>query len=622
MCRISIITPVYNGMPYLEDCLRSVTEQADDGVEHVIVDGGSDDGSVQLIREYARKYDHIRWISEKDRGQSDAMNKGIGLARGEVLGILNADDYYEEGTLHRVQELFSGEEKPALLVANCNIWDSEGSLKYVWKPKSLRFPDLVSDPDQFPHPPNPSAYFYHKSLHDLVGLYDVTDHYAMDLDFLLRALKVVKARYYDETWGNFRMLNSSKTVEEWRKGNAEKRRDKVIHRYLPRFGSKRTVLFLTRDASRTGAPLFLLNLLRWIRSHSDLKFEVLIEDTAGHKGELLGEFQKLASVTTLDRELAPRYTYRGKLQRYLYQRLLRGHCRGKDIGLIYSNTVVNSRSLKLLKPLGCPVLTHVHELNQTIRWGLGLEAFEEIRQVTKRFIAVSKAVKQNLVEEYGVHDTDIDLVYDFIPSSTMVKKYEVRRNIREELNIPPEAYIVGSLGSITSRKGADLFVQLAQRFEERNLGAPVYFVWAGGPKSGLLYGAIWDDLRKLGLDGKVRYIGGVDDPFPWYAGFDVFALLSREDPCPLVVLESASMEKPIICFENSGGTPEFLEGDCGIVVPYLDVDAMADAVSGLLQNKLKRVQMGKKAVEKVRKEYIIDVGAPKILSVIEELLLG
>jgi glycosyltransferase involved in cell wall biosynthesis len=97
---ISIITPVYNGEEFIESCIKVVIDQACPEVEHIIVDGGSTDQTVDIIKQYAKQYPHIRWISEKDRGQSDAINKGIAMAKGEILSILNVDDYYEPNVGH------------------------------------------------------------------------------------------------------------------------------------------------------------------------------------------------------------------------------------------------------------------------------------------------------------------------------------------------------------------------------------------------------------------------------------------------------------------------------------------------------------------------------------------
>lgn len=235
---ISVITPVYNGERFIESCIKVVIDQACPDVEHIIIDGGSTDQTVELVKRSAQKYSHIRWISEKDRGQSDAMNKGIAMAKGDILGILNVDDYYEPNVLNRVLEIFKTLPEPSLLVGNCNVWDDEGNLDFINKPVNLKLADLLLGFRANQFPVNPSAYFYHTSLHQKIGLYQVEEHYAMDVDFLLRAVQVATVKYVNETWGNFRMIEGTKTISDRKTGHASRRKQYLLKAYrknLPLF---------------------------------------------------------------------------------------------------------------------------------------------------------------------------------------------------------------------------------------------------------------------------------------------------------------------------------------------------------------------------------------------------
>jgi glycosyltransferase involved in cell wall biosynthesis len=211
---ISVITPVFNGEKFIEKCILNVISQNDPEVEHLIVDGGSTDRTVEIIKKISDKYPHLSWISEKDKGQSDAMNRGITLARGSIISFLNVDDYYEPGTLLRVEKLFVTLAEPSLLVGNCNIWDENNRLLAVNKPSHLKLQDLLIGTEIFMHPVNPSAYFYHKSLHERIGLYDITDNNSMDLDFILRAVQVANVKYVNELFGNYRYIPGTKTFED------------------------------------------------------------------------------------------------------------------------------------------------------------------------------------------------------------------------------------------------------------------------------------------------------------------------------------------------------------------------------------------------------------------------
>ncbi|MBF2064481.1 MAG: glycosyltransferase [Calothrix sp. C42_A2020_038] len=212
---ISVITPVYNGEKCIEACIKVVINQNCPDVEHIIVDGASTDKTVEIIQKYAAIYPHIRWISEQDQGQSDAMNKGITMAKGEIISFLNADDFYQPNVLNRALEIFPNLPVPSILVGNCNVWDSPTKLGVVHKPAKFTLDSLLQGLKASNFPPNPSSYFYHTCLHQQVGLYKVDEHYAMDLDFLLRAVQVANITYINETWGNWMRLEGTKTVDLW-----------------------------------------------------------------------------------------------------------------------------------------------------------------------------------------------------------------------------------------------------------------------------------------------------------------------------------------------------------------------------------------------------------------------
>jgi glycosyltransferase involved in cell wall biosynthesis len=228
---ISIVTPVYNGEQFIESCLQTVIAQECDEIEHLIIDGGSTDSTVSIIQKYASCYSHIRWISEPDRGQSDAMNKGIQLAKGNVLTFLNVDDYYEPGTLNQVNQRFKTLPEPSFIVGNCRIWNDYGEIIDINKPSKLRLFDLVLGLNINPYPCNPCAYFYHRSLHERVGDYAIDDHYSMDLDFILRVVQVAHVYYIDEIWGNYRRISGTKTFIDMESGDADRRVRQLLRKY-------------------------------------------------------------------------------------------------------------------------------------------------------------------------------------------------------------------------------------------------------------------------------------------------------------------------------------------------------------------------------------------------------
>lgn len=229
---LTIITPVYNDERFIGSCLQSVINQNCPDVEHLIMDGGSTDRTLKIIGRYAERNPHIRWISEKDHGQSDAMNKGISLARGHIIGFLNSDDYYEPAVLPRILRIFQRLPNPSFLVGNCNVLNDDGKITYLNKPSRLSLTNMLIGGEKNQFPFNPSSYFYHISLHEKIGLYDESNHYTMDLDFLLRAVKAAHIQYVDETWGNFRYIRGAKTFQSKENNQLEANKMLVMNAYL------------------------------------------------------------------------------------------------------------------------------------------------------------------------------------------------------------------------------------------------------------------------------------------------------------------------------------------------------------------------------------------------------
>lgn len=210
---LSILTAVRNGAAYIDACLRHVAEQ-DPRAEHVVVDGGSTDGTVEILRSFAEGHPRVRWISEPDGGQSEALNKAVRLASGSLLGWLNVDDYYEPGVLLRAARIARDLPEPAFVVADCNVWNERGTLEYVNRPRRLDVASLLLGWAHHPHPVNPSAYFFHRSLFDRIGPFDETEKFALDVDFVLRAVQAAHVVHVDETWGNYRFLPGTLTYQD------------------------------------------------------------------------------------------------------------------------------------------------------------------------------------------------------------------------------------------------------------------------------------------------------------------------------------------------------------------------------------------------------------------------
>jgi len=171
---ISIITPVYNGEKYIEQAIKSVLSQTYRYYEYIIIDGRSSDRTVDIIRSYENKLAY--WISEHDKGISDAFNKGVLKAKGDIIGILNCDDWYEIDALEKVSKIFMS-KKPDLICGGVRFW-------YADKEINVSYPDVnsIKKETSIHH----ASVFISKNAYKTFGLYSMDYKYAMDYELILR----------------------------------------------------------------------------------------------------------------------------------------------------------------------------------------------------------------------------------------------------------------------------------------------------------------------------------------------------------------------------------------------------------------------------------------------------
>jgi glycosyltransferase involved in cell wall biosynthesis len=344
------------------------------------------------------------------------------------------------------------------------------------------------------------------------------------------------------------------------------------------------VLFISHDASLSGATMVLLALLNRLKANTSMEISVLLND----EGPLTGKFKEVAEtylyhptprnydnriISFIDRKLiapAERKNYREKLLQTL---------RHKNFDLIYNNTIVNGEMLQFLKPLQCRVISHIHELQFVIDC-FGRENAELVVANTWHYIAVSQQVKENLTERYKVAPEKISVIPPFIDFDRVDKlKTEVEPlSLRQGLKIPPEAFVVGSAGSVEWRKGPDIFVQVATDVIRQNPN--VHFIWAGAEREKNIIYKLEYDAKKAGIEKHVKFLGPRSNPYPYFEMMDLFVLTSREDPYPLVCIESLYLNKPVICFEKSGGAPGLVQKyKAGKTTGYLNVAEMAAEIT-------------------------------------------
>ncbi|MDQ3005758.1 MAG: glycosyltransferase [Chloroflexota bacterium] len=203
---VSIITPSFNQAPYLEETIQSVLSQDHPRLEYMIVDGGSTDGTVEIIKKYEQKL--AWWVSEKDKGQTDAINKGFARASGEMLAWINSDDSYEPGAVSAAVKYLHENPEVGMVYGDCNFINEAG--RVIGKFNSAQT-DYRLLRQGYAHIPQQTM-FFRADLWRQVGPLDTSFYFAMDYDLWTRIAARTEIKYIPQTWANFRLHTSGKTI--------------------------------------------------------------------------------------------------------------------------------------------------------------------------------------------------------------------------------------------------------------------------------------------------------------------------------------------------------------------------------------------------------------------------
>lgn len=204
---VSIVTPSYNQAQFLEETIRSVLEQDYPHIEYIICDGGSTDGSVEIIKKYERHLTY--WVSEKDKGQSAAINKGWKRATGEIYAWLNSDDKLEPGAVRTVVEAFQDNPQAGVVHGDLRFLDRDGHELGLCHGAPSNFDRLLRDGQD---PVAQPGSFFRAVLVRRVGLLDETLHMSMDYDLLLRLAQVSEMVYVPRMLACYRIHADTKSA--------------------------------------------------------------------------------------------------------------------------------------------------------------------------------------------------------------------------------------------------------------------------------------------------------------------------------------------------------------------------------------------------------------------------
>lgn len=379
------------------------------------------------------------------------------------------------------------------------------------------------------------------------------------------------------------------------------------------------VLFIAHDAFRAGAQMALIHLIRWLIQNRNVSAEVLLLQN----GVLESDFRELGVKVYV---LTKKEITKNNLIKRIYNKIFQRPSKNKvlyeidknSFDLVYINSVACSWFLaqNVDFQLGVPKIMHVHELEIAIAQFAGKSNFMRAKIQINHFIAASRAVRNNLIKgEYGIDENRLQVCYEYVDFEQI--KLELSDNEKSNISSSNQTtFTVGGCGTLDWRKGIDLFLMLASSFKSAD---GVKFIWVGGNEKSIEFQKVLYDVKRLELDDFFTLIPSTKDRFIQFKKFDLFFLSSREDPFPLVCIENAFLGNPIICFENSGGMPEFVNEGCGFIVKYGQIDEVKRIILELNGNRKLLMELSKNATETAT-HYSVDNIAPQIFDQISKIV--
>lgn len=360
------------------------------------------------------------------------------------------------------------------------------------------------------------------------------------------------------------------------------------------------LIFLSHAVDRSGPPIYLLHLLRWLAANTAVSTRVLSLEG----GELADQFRGLTDLEVVG-EPRP-----GRARR---ARVRGPHAPELDPrSLVYVNTAWSVRALHRIPNHTGPLVAHIHELEVGLDYHLPPPDRATLFDRADHWIAASGAVADNLHARWGLARDEVLVHHEMIDvaAPSTVADADVA-DLRASIGAGPETLVVGTTAVVNWRKGPDLFLELAARSLRRDPCPDVRFAWVGVDPEAPEVQAIRRDARRAGIADRVHLIPVSERPEAWMRAFDVFVLAAREDAYPLAALEAAAAGRPIVCF-RAGGMPEFVGADAGAVVDFPDVRAMEAAVEAMRTDPELRRSFGRAGRARVAERHDTAVAAPRL----------
>jgi glycosyltransferase involved in cell wall biosynthesis len=400
---------------------------------------------------------------------------------------------------------------------------------------------------------------------------------------------------------------------------------------------RKKILFISNDGSRTGAPWILLNLIRWLKSHHDLKMAAVLM----RNGSLRTDFeQELTTYTWIPTDLnQPERIHKRLVNTFLQRgksdpgKWLAQIIEKEKPDVIYLSTLVLGRYLGSVRQDAHPrIVSHVHELLPSLLQLSGDAMVQRQLDLSHKVISCADCVQNGLTKNFHLPQDRCIILPEFIITRPDKKSHDSQENDCannqdpqeklgwQKLNIAQERGlpVFGIGGNPISRKGFDLIPLFLKACRQRFGDEGFLFVWIGCGEGSSPHASLSWDLELMGLSDQIVLFPSVA-----MASFrrllsrlQVLTLLSREDPFPLVALEAGLLEIPTVCFKGSGAIAEMADEGACIAVDYLNLEEFAAAVQRLWAQPEEARRIGRRCRLKVLEELSLEQVAPRVAQVL------
>lgn len=352
------------------------------------------------------------------------------------------------------------------------------------------------------------------------------------------------------------------------------------------------LLYIGHEAGRSGAPIVLLNLIKWIRQNEPATDIDLLLLTGG---PLESEYRKYCDVHILDNQKPSLVDRIGNLLGLRNQPSL-SPVFDRKYDVVIGNTIVTLPFLERFSKRDQKTVCWMHELDGVVRKIYDSTEFTRLANIPDHLIIPARAFVP-MLDRFGV-TTKTTLAHDFSNFDDVASILPVDKAANENI-------VVAGAGTIEFRKGTDLFIEIAKRVSTMN--SYISFFWIGGesgdPDEASKFRQMIDDVSQ---HPRIKFLPPSPEYLNVIATADIFALTSREDPCPLVALDAAALGKPIVCFKDAGAIPDIIGDDAGKSVENGSIEDFADALIDYFNDRNALERAGIAAKYKVQHEFTIE----------------